>query len=277
MKDFKLGVQLYSVRDDAEKDLEATLREIASMGYNGVELAGFYGRTPEEVNALAKECGLEVISAHIGLGEFRGEKSVEEVIAQYRAAGCRYVGIASLAVEDRPDGTNWADTCKLINKIAAECKKQGLTLLYHNHDFEFKKMEDGRSLLEALYDCAPADLLQTEIDICWANIVDYNPAKLLRKYAQRAPLLHLKDYRGDHPQTHYDERGLEHTVAPDAEPLMLMPVGRGVQNIPAVLAAAEDAGTDWLIVEQDSPATGDTPMESIRYSAEYLCGLLGRN
>lgn len=276
MKDFKLGIQLYSVRDDAEKDLAATLQALSAMGYDGVELAGFYGRTPAEVKAIAKDAGLEVISAHIGLWEFRGDKSVEEVIAQYREAGCRYAGIASLAAEDRPEEANWEASEKLIGEIAQECKKQGLMLLYHNHDFEFKKLSDGRTMLETLYDCLSADLLQTEIDICWANIVGYNPAELLAKHSGRAPLLHLKDYRGDHPQTHYDERGLEHTVAPDVEPLMLMPVGRGVQNIPAVLDAAEHAGTEWLIVEQDSPAEGDTPMASARCSAEYLRGLLGR-
>lgn len=272
MKNFKLGIQLYSVRDDAERDLEGTLRALSEMGYEGVELAGFCGRSPAEFRALASSFDLEIISAHIGLWEFRGNKSAKEVVAQYAEAGCRYVAIASMANEDRPGCANWEPSRALLSEIAAECKAQGLMLLYHNHDFEFKKMPDGRYMLEWLYDCVDA----TEIDICWAHIVGTDLAELLEKNSGKAPLLHLKDYIGDHPQERYDTFGVEHTVAPDAKPLMLMPVGRGVQNIPAVLSAADKAGTDWLIVEQDSPADGDTPMQSAGCSAEYLCKLLGK-
>ena len=72
MKAFKLGVQLYSVRDDAAKDIEGTLKAVKAMGYDGVELAGLYGKTPEELKALAESVGLEIISAHTGLWETRG-------------------------------------------------------------------------------------------------------------------------------------------------------------------------------------------------------------
>lgn len=272
MKNFKLGIQLYSVRDDAANDLDGTLRALSEMGYEGVELAGLYGHTPAEFRALASSHGLEIISAHTGLWEFRGDKSASEVIAQYAEAGCKYIAIASMANEDRPDGANWESARTLISEIAAECKAQGIQLLYHNHDFEFKMMPDGRHMLEWLYDCVDG----TEIDICWAHIVGTDLTELLAKHNGKAPLLHLKDYVGDHTQEHYDTLGVAHTVAPDAKALMLMPVGRGVQNVPAVLTAAEQAGTDWLIVEQDSPAEGDTPMQSAGYSAEYLCGLLGK-
>ena len=145
-------------------------------------------------------------------------------------------------------------------------------LLYHNHSFEFKKMPDGRYMLEWLYDEVDA----TELDICWAHIVDIDLAMWLQKYSGKAPLLHLKDYVGDYAQEHYDSMDVAHTVAPDAAELMLMPVGRGVQNVPAVLEAAEQAGTEWLIVEQDYPAKGDTPMQSAGYSAEYMRKLLGK-
>jgi len=272
MKNFKLGIQLYSVRDDAANNLDATLRALSEMGYEGVELAGFYGYTPAEFRALASSHGLEIISAHTGLWEFRGDKTIEQVIAQYVEAGCKYVAIASVANEDRPGGANWESARETFLQIAAECEKQGIAMLYHNHDFEFKKMPDGRYMLEWLYDCVHA----TEIDICWAHIVGTDLAALLAKHNGKAPLLHLKDYVGDHPQAHYDTLGVAHTVAPDAKDLMLMPVGRGVQNVPAVLNAAEQAGTEWLIVEQDSPAEGDTPMQSAGCSAKYLRELLGK-
>lgn len=263
----KLGIQLYSVRDDAARDLPGTLRQLAEMGYDGVELAGLYGKTAEEVRDLAQEVGLTIISAHVGLAEFR--QGIPETVARYRTAGCRYIAIPHLAAEDRPDGENFPQVMQEIAAIAEECAKQGLTLLYHNHDFEFAKLPDGRTELEALYACAPETLLQTEIDVCWVNIVGEDPAALLRKYTGRAPLVHLKDSVGDRSAEHYESLGIDHRPAPDAVPFSFRPVGSGVVNIPAVVEAAKDAGASWLIVEEDEPAEGQTALESARISAQY--------
>lgn len=275
MKAFKLGVQLYSVRDDAAKDIEATLKAVKAMGYDGVELAGLYGKTPEELKALAESVGLEIISAHTGLWETRG-MGAKAVAEQYRRAGCRYIAVASMADEDRPNGANFEKAAAEIAELAEACKAEGMTLLYHNHDFEFFVLPDGRFSLEAIYACASDDLLQTEIDVCWAKTAGNDPAALVRKYPGRAPLVHLKDFSGIPEQSRYDNFGLKFTRPADAEPFSLQPVGRGCQDIPSILAAAEEAGTEWLIVEQDSPAAGDTPMESIAYSATYMNTLLGR-
>ncbi len=275
MKEFKIGVQLYSVRDDAARDIEGTLRAVKEMGYDGVELAGLYGKTPEELKALAESMGLTVISAHTGLWETRGS-SAKAVAEQYRKAGCRYIAIAAMGNEDRPGGENFETAKAEIAELAEACKAEGMTLLYHNHDFEFATLEDGRIVLEAIYGCASPELFQTEIDVCWAKTAGHDPAELVRAYAGRAPLVHLKDFSGVPEQSRYDNAGLKFTRPVDASPFSLQPVGRGEQDIPAIVAAAEAAGSEWLIVEQDSPAEGDTPMESIAYSATYLKTLLGR-
>lgn len=273
MSNMKLGIQLYSLRDDAAKDLAAVLQEVAEMGYDGVELAGLYGHTAEEVKTLAKNAGLEVISAHVGLDVFRKE-GIEETVSLYREIGCRYIAIPHLAMADRPGAENFSNTEKEILAIAKECDRQGLKLLYHNHDFEFAKLPDGRTMLEVLYACAPESLLQTELDTCWAHIVGVDPATYLMQFAGRAPLVHLKDYKGDRPAEHYVSLGIPHTPAADAEPFVLQPVGRGVQDIPSVVNAAGQIGTEWLIVEQDDPAPGDTALDSARISAQYVRTLL---
>lgn len=275
MKDFKLGVQLYSVRDDASRDIEGTLKAVKEMGYDGVELAGLYGKTPEELKALAESFDLTVISAHTGLWESRG-MGAKALVEQYRKAGCRYIAIASMANEDRPGGENFENAAKEIAALADACKEEGITLLYHNHDFEFAILPDGRTVLEAIYGCASPDLLQTEIDVCWAKTAGTDPAELVKRYTGRAPLVHLKDFSGLPEQSRYDGFGLKFSRPADAAPFSLQPVGRGAQDVPAIVAAAEAAGTQWLIVEQDSPAEGDTPMESIAYSATYLKTLLGK-
>ena len=275
MKKFPIALQVYSVRDVAEQDFRGTMEKVKAMGYDGVELAGLYGKTPEELKALAESVGLEIISAHTGLWETRG-MGAKAVAEQYRKAGCRYVAVASMADADRPNGANFEKASAEIAELAEACKAEGMTLLYHNHDFEFFVLPDGRFSLEAIYACADDDLLQTEIDICWAKTAGNDPAALVRKYAGRAPLVHLKDFSGIPEQSRYDNFGLKFTRPADATAFSLQPVGRGCQDIPAILAAAEEAGTEWLIVEQDEPAAGDTPMESIAYSASYMNTLLGR-
>ncbi len=268
----KIGLQLFSVRMDAERNLAGTLREVAEMGYDGVELAGLYGKPAEEVRELAKAAGLEIISAHVGLAEFR--RDLPGTVATYRSIGCRYVAVPYLMPEDRPNGEHFAQTMADIAAIAAECEKQGLTLLYHNHDFEFVRLPDGRTALEALYACAPATQLQTELDVCWASLVGEDPAALLRKQVGRAPLVHLKDSIGDRPADYYEKIGLAHRPAPNAEPFAFCPVGSGNVNIPAVVEAAKEAGASWVIVEQDEPAAGQTALGSARQSAEYVRKLL---
>lgn len=274
MNTLRLGLQLYTVRDDAAADLQKTLCAVAEMGYDGVELAGLYGHTPTQVRTLAQEAGLQVISAHVGLDVFRGQ-GIRETVSAYREIGVRYLAIPHLMPEDRPDSPTFAKTKAEIASIASECQAQGITLLYHNHDFEFAKLPDGRTFLEVLYDCAPQEQLQTELDTCWAHIVGQDPAEILRRYAGRAPLVHLKDYRGDRPASHYEELGIPHIPDPNAEPLELQAVGYGVQDIPSVMEAAKDAKSEWLIVEQDTPAAGMTAMDSARLSASYVRSVLG--
>ena len=142
-------------------------------------------------------------------------------------------------------------------------------MLYHNHDFEFIKV-DGKYALDVLYDAIPADLLQTELDTCWVNIGGENPADYLRKYSNRSPVVHLKDFTGEKADDMYDLIGIEKKPAIKPESFEFRPVGGGLQDMPAILAAARDAGSKWVIVELDEPAKGLSRFESIKQSIDYL-------
>ena len=124
-----------------------------------------------------------------------------------------------------------------------------------------------------LYDTVPASLLQTELDVCWVRVGGEEPAAYIRKYTGRAPVLHLKDYAGGKSEHMYELIGIQSEHAPEEHPFEFRPVGSGVQDIPAILAAADDAGAKWLVVEQDQPSMGLTPMECARASIGYLRGL----
>ena len=144
---FKIGVQVYSVRDYAEKDFRATMEAIKAMGYDGVELAGAYGLSADEVKKVLAEVGLEAISAHVPLGDMIADP--DKTFAFYREIGCRFVVVPWLEAERRPGSPAFDDTVKAINNAGAKAREYGLQLLYHNHDFEFVKV-DGEYALDML-------------------------------------------------------------------------------------------------------------------------------
>ncbi|MBQ3847475.1 MAG: sugar phosphate isomerase/epimerase [Clostridia bacterium] len=272
----KIGVQVYSVRDSADRDLKDTLKKIKAMGYEGVELAGLYGNKPEDVRKMLDETGLVAISAHVPLQEL--VLAPEGVIKNYVTIGCRYIAVPYLPEELRPGKKDFEKTLKDIEMIAKECKKQGIQLLYHNHNFEFVKMENGEYGLDRIYSTISEDLLKSEIDTCWVHVSGVDPAAYVKKYSGRAPIVHFKDYNGFVSDQMYELIGIapkEKKAEKDEKHFEFRPVGCGVLDFPAIIREAEAAGTQWIVVEQDEPSMGLTRLESIERSRENLKKLLG--
>ncbi len=264
---FPVAIQVYSVRDAAETNLYGTLKELKKMGYDGVEFAGLHGHTAEEVRDMCQDIGLVPISAHVAISEIM--EDIDGVLNQYKTIGCQYIAVPYLQEDDRPGGKNFGKTVENMKVIAAAAKKIGIQLLYHNHDFEFVEI-DGKYGLDVLYDTIPADLLQTELDTCWVNVGGANPAEYLRKYSGRAPLVHLKDFVGEKTADMYELIGIERGPVQASEKFELRPVGSGKQDFSAILKAAEEAGTVWVVVEQDNPSMNLNPMECAAVSRDYL-------
>ncbi len=268
---FPIGVQLYSVRDAMAEDFEGTIKKVKEMGYDGVEFAGLFDNSPEKVKAICDENGLVPISAHVSYDEIAADP--EKVISDYAKIGCKYIAIPYAVEERRPGGELFDETVEGIRNFAAIGKKYGITMLYHNHDFEFEKL-NGEYLLDLLYKALSADELQTELDTCWVNYGGEDPAAYLRKYAGRAPVVHIKDFvaksRGAKV---YDLIGIDdgaQELADGEKDFSYMPVGYGVQDMPAIVDACKAAGAEWLIIEQDDPSMGKTPLECIKLSIDYL-------
>ncbi|MBQ8344955.1 MAG: sugar phosphate isomerase/epimerase [Clostridia bacterium] len=264
---FPVAVQVYSVRDDAKADLRATLIQIKEMGYDGVEFAGLYGYAPADIKAMCQEIGLVPLSAHVPYVDMVNDP--EGVLSQYAEIGCRFVAIPYLTEEYRPGNEKFNEVIENAKKLGAVAKSLGMQLLYHNHDFEFLKL-DGKYALDILYDEVPADYLQTELDVCWVNVGGEVPAEYLRKYSGRSPVLHLKDFYGEKSADMYELIGIEKKAPKKPSNFEFRPVGSGLNDFPAILEAAKDAGTQWVVVEQDKPSMGLTPMECIRKSRDYL-------
>ena len=265
-----VGLQLYTVRDDMAKDFKGTLQKVKELGYDGVEFAGLFDNTPEQVKAMCAEIGLNPISAHVPLQEML--EDVDKVIADYKAIGCQYIVVPYVTEERRPGGELFKQMIEEIRGIGEKCKAAGLVLLYHNHDFEFAKTETGEFGLDYLYANVPADLLQTELDQCWVKYAGQDPVAYLQKYEGRSPVVHLKDYyaSGEQKEDPYALIGLNEGEKKENTAFEFRPLGYGVQDIPAIIEASKKAGSKWLIVEQDQPSMGKTPMECAAMSMEYL-------
>lgn len=266
-----VALQLYSVRDELEADFEGTVKKVKELGYDGVEFAGLYGKNAAEVKAILKEVGLVPVSAHVSLDELLSDTAA--VVAAYKEIGCEYIAVPYLPEDRRPGTEGFARTIEDIKNIADECIKQGIQLLYHNHDFEFAKL-DGKYALDILYSEVTADRLQTEIDTCWVGVAGEDPSAYVLKYSGRAPVVHLKDYymQGrEKPKKLYELIGIEDDSETESEETFgFRPVGYGVQDMPSILDASVKAGAKWVVVEQDRPATGDTPINSVKLSREFL-------
>lgn len=271
-----IALQLYSVRDFIEKDFEGTLKEVKAMGYDGVEFAGLYGHSPMEVKTMVEKAGLIAISAHVPINDLL--KDIPGVVAQYKEIGCKYIAIPSLGEDRRPGHSRYEETIEDIEKIGKEARKQGMVLLYHNHDFEFVKVGEKRAL-DIMYETVPKEYLETQLDTCWVNVGGEDPVKYIEKYADRAPVVHLKDFvmPSKKPAHMYELIGEKNDTDKKAkEEFEFRPVGYGAQDMPSIIRACEEAITSWVVVEQDRTSMGKTSMECAKMSIDYLkkeCGL----
>ncbi len=251
MKKLPIAAQVYSVRDRAAADFDGTMEELARMGYDGVELAGLYGRSPEEVRAVLDRCGLEAVSAHVPYGEF--VQDLEGTVETYRSIGCRYVAVPYLGGDQWYGGSLYQETLSYLAVIAEKCREAGMGLLYHNHTHELAEAEGGISQLDAFYGARETAALSTELDLCWLKVGGADPEAYLRRYAGRCPLVHMKDFVRE-------------------DKVVLVAVGDGELDAGKAAVQAAESGAKWLVVEQDDHLRG-TPVENMKKSVEYLKNL----
>jgi sugar phosphate isomerase/epimerase len=266
-KTLPVALQLYTVRDYAGKDFGSTLKKVKEMGYDYVETAGLYGLAPSVISEELSNAGLAAISAHVPIDELIAD--TKGTVNRYKTIGCKYIAIPYLGSGMRPGDEKFDDILKNIGEIGRVCSAEGITLLYHNHDFEFIVMPDGSFGLDYIYSKIPADLLQTELDTCWVKVAGQDPASYIKKYKGRAPVVHLKDFRGSKSENMYELIGTNEKKAETGGKFEFRPVGYGLQDFPSILAASLEAGAEYVVVEQDS-SSDCTSLEAAAKSRAYL-------
>lgn len=248
MKEFKVGLQLYSVRDYMEKDMDSTLKAVKEMGYDYVEFAGYFGKSAKEVKTLLDKYALKCISVHQKPDIFvnEGQKAVDYL----KTIGAEFCAIPWYNVDEYKN--NWHSTVELFKNTGKLLYDNGIQMLYHNHDFEFEKI-DGEYIIDKLYREIPENLMQPQFDTCWIHYAGENPADYLRKYSSRIKVVHLKDFVcekfGGGPV--YELIGNDKNKSREENGFKFKSIGSGIQNWEKILNACEDTDAEILIVEQD--------------------------
>lgn len=220
-----IALQLFTVRDETQKDFLGTLEKVAEMGYSGVEFAGFGNISSSEMDKTLKKLNLKAVGSHTIMDLLKND--LDEVIKYNLEIGNSFVVCPYDKYETKQE---WLNAFDLYTEIGTKLKDRGLQFAYHNHSHEFEKYDD-EYVLDMMYRSIDPELLKTEIDTCWAFYAGVDPAKYIGKYSGRCPIIHLKDL------SKVDRDTTE--------------VGEGIIDIKSIIKASKKAGTEWFVVEQD--------------------------
>jgi sugar phosphate isomerase/epimerase len=242
----RIGVQLYTVRSQMADSVEQTLERVAQVGYDEVEFAGYYGRSPQQIRALLDGAGLSAPSGHMQLEALESDWDASLDLAG--TIGHEYLVVASIAPENRTTLDDYRRMAERFNAVGERAQSAGLTFAYHNHAFEFEPLE-GQVPWDVLLEATDPALVKIELDLYWITVGGGDAAGMLQAHPGRFHLVHVKDMAADRS---------------------MAAVGAGTLDFAAMFALREQAGIQHYFVEHDNP---DDPFESIAASHAYLRNL----
>jgi sugar phosphate isomerase/epimerase len=250
-KERNIGIQLYTLRNELTKDAKGTIRKVAELGYKEVENFGyangkFFGMDAKTYATFLNDVGLSVPSGHYMLPQLTNgwEKAVEDAAA----IGQKYMVLAFLFPHERKTMDDYRKVAELLNKCGESCKKAGIRLCYHNHDFEFETL-NGKQPFEVLMQETDKNLVQAELDLYWAVKAGQKPADLFRQYPKRIGLWHVKDMD-------------------NSEKKDFTEVGNGVIDFSEIFSMHRTSGMKHFFVEQDM--CPGSPFISIEKSISHI-------
>ena len=245
----EIGIQLYTIRDLVAKDLVGSLEKLAAIGYKTIETAGygdgkFYGYAPAEFHSLVNGIGLKAVSSHSSLTLDNIEKTIEDTAA----AGMQYLVQPSIPGDQRKTPDDYRKVAESLNRMGELCNKAGLVLGYHNHAFEFEKMDDELPYDLLLKETDP-DLVTMQLDTYWMVYGGYKPEDYFRDYPGRFKLWHVKDMAAGENRESTE-------------------IGSGIIDFPGLFSMRKKAGLECILVEQEEFRMD--PWDSLAISWKYL-------
>jgi sugar phosphate isomerase/epimerase len=249
------GLEIYSLRGEAEKDLPATLAVIRKFGFKEVEVSALYGRSAAEFRRLLNRAGLRATSTmaeYASLG-----KDADSVAADARTLGAEYVVCSTIPHHKQLTAEDVVRAAENLGRWGERLARSGLRLCYHTHGIEFGKSPDG-TMFDTLVRHTDAKYVNFEMDIFWIVYAFQDPVKLLRQYPGRFPLMHVKDIR----------KGTVLGLSPaDVREEDSVPLGAGIVDLPAALRAARETGVRHYYIEDEAVNAAQQIPESLKYLA----------
>lgn len=257
----RIGVQLYTVRNEMAKDVDGTLGRISALGFEEVEFAGYFDETPQQIRRMLDRHGLTSPSTHIDLATITNE--LPQTIEAASIIGHQYIVMPYLDDAMRAQPDVYRKVADTLNEAGAEAQKAGIQMAYHNHNFEFVAA-GGTTGFELLMESCDPKLVQMELDLCWAASANQDPVALFERYPGRFPMVHVKGLRKVPAQ------GAAAPI-PQVVP-SITEVGSNGDSIDwqAIFAQSSVGGVRHFYVEHDLPKDA---FESLKASIGYLSAL----
>ena len=250
-----LAVQLYTIREAVSKNLEGALEQLAGLGYKSIELFGyngtFFGKSVSEFKTILANTGIKVLSSHHTTGiAMKGKGTLsdgwDKAIEDIHAIGAEYMVCAFLFPNERTPEI-YRSLPAMFEKAGTATKAAGMQFAYHNHDFEFEKLDDTL-VYDFLLNNTSNELVKMELDLYWISKAGHDPLKYFEKYPGRFPMWHVKDM--------------------EAGTKAITEVGNGTIDFDKIFAARKKAGLKYWFVEQDTSKRD--MFESLKISRDYL-------
>ena len=253
MKEITIAAQLYTLRDFLKTpgDLAVTFNRVKKMGYNAIQVSGIGPIDFNFVKEIADKEDLKICVTHIGFDRLKNDMA--GVIKQHKLWDCKYVGIGSMPDEYRIDRASFARFAKEASEYGKILLDNDLQLIYHNHNFEFKKF-DGITGMDVLFEESDPKAFNFEIDTYWVQAGGANPVDLINKMKGRMNIVHFKDM----------------VIGKDNQ-MEMAEVGEGNLNFKDIIKACNYIGIDWCPIEQD--VCQRDPFESLKISRDNLLKL----
>lgn len=237
----KIALQLWSIQEECKKDFEHALRQVKAFGYDGVEFAGYYGKSAEEVKTLIDELGLEIAGSHVPYDNLREDVEAtldfEEKIGNKRVI-VPYASFSTL--------TEWEEFIEQMKVLSKETSARGMTLYYHNHSHELLEIPDT-DVLDLL--AREVDDLKLEVDLYWLTHAGVDVKAWIEAHKTTIGLFHMKDKQ--------------------MEPEESTELGSGVLPLADYVEFSKELSLPWLVVEQEA-FQKYSPMEAAKINVAKL-------
>jgi sugar phosphate isomerase/epimerase len=242
----RIGIQLYTVREDMLRDAKGTLARLAQLGYREIESASsakghYYGLSAKEIKQVTKDLGLALRSSHVQI-----DKDWQRTVDEAAEAGQQYLICSSMPTTGQTT-SNYERVAEVFNRSAEACQKANLRFGYHNHEYEFAQ-ENGQIFYDTLLSKTDPNLVHMELDLGWVVAAGQDPLRYFERYPGRFPLWHLKDMKRDQPVS--------------------TELGTGRVDVVKLLENAKKSGLRYFFVEQEEYST--TAFDSAKRNVEYL-------